>query len=580
MLWFVENLYRYKREREALDTLASRVDWLVPVGWRIDDSLHLIWDANIFVAGELFPISVRYPSHFPHSPVLLLPRGETGRWSSHQYGPGGELCLEYGPDNWHPDLTGADMVLSAHRLLQGERSSPAEEAVVTSRHKTTLGQDLRGSLTRLLVTREVQEMSSQIPEGVILLAKTLVVFSEKGYVRLVSSVAIAADENWRAVSLPTPLFKLVYEEEIALFRWPLDMELPPAGNLATFSAAIEARGLVLPSVPYVVVVRGQDTHAYALLSSESIAFESTVIVEPEPTRRVDETYAGLNVRKVALVGCGSLGSKLAVMLARSGVHQFLLIDDDILLPENLVRHDLDWMDVGTHKVDSLATRIQLVNPSATCEKRRHRLGGQESSGALETLIEGLANTDLIIDATAEPTVFNYLSAVTAFAKRPLLWAEVFGGGFGGLIARHRPLLEPDPASMRRAIESWCADLGQPIERALGDYGGGPEIPRVADDADVGVIAAHAARMAIDLLIQRVPSAFPYSVYIIGLAKGWIFEQPFETYPIDVGPPLAVVSEPPLEEAERQSELIKIIRLLEHRNDAGSSQPPDIEATPA
>jgi hypothetical protein len=155
---------------------------------------------------------------------LVLPRGESGRWSSHQYGPGGELCLEYGPDNWHSDLTGADMVSSAHRLLQGERSSPLEETTVPSRHKTTLGQDLRGSFTRLLVTREVQEMLSQIPEGVILLAKTLVVFNEKGYVRLFSSVAIAADENWRAVSLPTPLFKLVYEQEIALFRWPLDME--------------------------------------------------------------------------------------------------------------------------------------------------------------------------------------------------------------------------------------------------------------------------------------------------------------------------------------------------------------------
>ena len=41
---------------------------------------------------------------------------------------------------------------------------------------------------------------------------------------------------------------------------------------------------------------------------------------------------------------------------------------------------------------------------------------------------------------------------------------------------------------------------------------------IADDADVSVIAAHAARMGIDLLIPREPSAYPDSVYMIGLSK--------------------------------------------------------------
>ena len=61
----------------------------------------------------------------------------------------------------------------------------------------------------------------------------------------------------------------------------------------------------------------------------------------------------------------------------------------------------------------------------------------------------------------------------------------------------------------------------------------PDAPAIADDADVTVIAGNAARMAIDLLIPRDPSMFPHSVYLIGLAEGWIFDQPFETRPIDV-----------------------------------------------
>jgi molybdopterin/thiamine biosynthesis adenylyltransferase len=101
-------------------------------------------------------------------------------------------------------------------------------------------------------------------------------------------------------------------------------------------------------------------------------------------------------------------------------------------------HDLDWREVGTHKAASLARRIKLVNASATCKTRLHRLGGQESSGSIETLISTLSKCDLIIDATANPASFNYLTAAATYGEKPLLWAEIFGGGFGGLIARHRP----------------------------------------------------------------------------------------------------------------------------------------------
>ena len=119
----------------------------------------------------------------------------------------------------------------------------------------------------------------------------------------------------------------------------------------------------------------------------------------------------LGTRKVAIVGCGSIGSKIAVLLARAGVKDFVLVDDDLLLPENMIRHDLDWREIGTHKVESVARRIELVNPAARCKTRIHRLGGQESTGSFESMLTTLASCDLIVDATAEPRVFNVISAV-------------------------------------------------------------------------------------------------------------------------------------------------------------------------
>lgn len=574
MIWYLEDYRRNRKERESLEALASSVDWLTPLGWRIDSSLRLIWDADITTVARTFPISLRYPNHFPHSPPLALPRGDSERWSQHQYGPGGELCLEYGPDNWHPDLTGADMIASAHRLLLGERPAPDQQGEVASRHQTTLGQDLRGRFTRFIITRALADALAGTPEATMLSANAIGMFHGDSYVNVIASISMPDGQVWKD-ALPEPL-SLGYERPISLCRWPAGAPWPPTSSVTALSTALAAHNLLLPKVSHAMIVRGKEIRAYFLRGDEDTVFEASVIPPQPSASRLDKDHAPLPDRKVAIVGCGSLGSKIATMLTRAGVGKFLLVDDDLLLPDNFVRHDLDWRDVGTHKADSVATRIQLVSPTATCHSRKDRLGGQESSGSIESLIESLGECDLVVDATADASVFNYLCAAVAVAKKPLLWAEVFGGGFGGLIARHRPNLDPAPATIRRLIESWCFERGQPIERAGHRYDGGPQAPSIADDADVTVIAAHAARMAIDLLIPRDPSSFPNSAYLIGLSKHWIFKQPFETYPIDVGPPEAPTPQDLLDPMEAAAEFAKIMQLFSEYKDAASSGTPNSE----
>ena len=56
---------------------------------------------------------------------------------------------------------------------------------------------------------------------------------------------------------------------------------------------------------------------------------------------------------------------------------------------------------------------------------------------------------------------------------------------------------------------------------------------MATDADVAIISGYATNMALDILAERDPSLFPHSMYLIGLRKGWIFEEPFFTQPLDV-----------------------------------------------
>lgn len=63
-------------------------------------------------------------------------------------------------------------------------------------------------------------------------------------------------------------------------------------------------------------------------------------------------------QKIVIVGCGSLGSMLADTLSRSGVRRFMLIDPDILKPENLARHLVSARYLYWNKADALAQFIR------------------------------------------------------------------------------------------------------------------------------------------------------------------------------------------------------------------------------
>ena len=564
MIWFLENPERSKRERLELEQLVGSVDWLVPIGWRMDSS-RLSWDADIIVGEQVFPITLRYPNHFPFSPPRVLPRGDQSRWSFHQYGAGGELCLEYGPDNWHEDITGAEMVRSAHRLLLGEAISSMGGPDVPSRHRSSLGEHLSGKRSRFFFDQETQAILSALVDDQVVAATTITQFHEHASVRFLASAEVG-DPGWKA-SLPTSLVNESFERATALIRWPEALPLPPDSSAKTMCAAIAKRGIEIGLAELFVLVHGLDICIYQLDHENDSVRTITVILEQEKQPRLDPAHEALKERRVAIIGCGSVGSKIAIMLARSGVSRFALVDEDIFLPENLARNELDWRDVALHKVDALARKVQLVNPKATCDRYRRMLGGQGSAGAIEGLIEVLEQCDLLIDASADNSAFEVLSAVASFGKRTVVWGQVFAGGIGGFVARSRPGQEPNPAIMRRKVEAWCAEKGRIISPASAPYEGGESAPVVANDADVSVITSHLAALAVDTLIPRIPSSYRHAVYLIGLKADWIFDQAFEVHPIDVGPPTEPVFEP-FNADNAKAELLEILkRLAEHPNAA-------------
>jgi len=203
-----------------------------------------------------------------------------------------------------------------------------------------------------------------------------------------------------------------------------------------------------------------------------------------------------------------------------------------------VRNELDWRSVGAHKAPAVGMRLREINPECAVQPWTNPLGGQESGALAAATLAAIEECDLIIDATAEPVVFNLCASIARRSEKAMCWAQVFGGGAGGIVARVRPGIDPTPLTARQRIESWYREQGVdwPDDGSSELYAEtmGTAPPLIADDADVTVIASHLTRFAIDVLARPDATIFPISAYLIGLRERWLFTAPFDVRPIDLG----------------------------------------------
>jgi hypothetical protein len=116
-MWFLNDIPRLYQERQAIEKLSKTAPWLMGIEWVFERGLCL--DAIIRVHDHDYEVRLCYPQFFPAVVPTVSPKDPKERWSTHQY-PDGTLCLEWGPDTWHPDVTGAQVLESTYRLLDVE----------------------------------------------------------------------------------------------------------------------------------------------------------------------------------------------------------------------------------------------------------------------------------------------------------------------------------------------------------------------------------------------------------------------------------------------------------------------------
>ena len=107
-------------------------------------------------------------------------------------------------------------------------------------------------------------------------------------------------------------------------------------------------------------------------------------------------HTPLTDRRIALVGCGTIGSHLAKFLVQSGAGHgdgtLLLLDNQRLEPGNVGRHYLGTTSIGECKVNGLKRELSRDFPEAII---------LPMTTDAESFLDNLASYDLIVDATGE-----------------------------------------------------------------------------------------------------------------------------------------------------------------------------------
>ncbi|MFS0749838.1 ThiF family adenylyltransferase [Oceanobacillus sp. 1P07AA] len=136
-----------------------------------------------------------------------------------------------------------------------------------------------------------------------------------------------------------------------------------------------------------------------------------------------------------LVGCGSVGSDLLFMLARSGMKHFTLVDDDRMKIENSYRHFLGMNKSieSKPKVELLREEFENRYPNVHIKTIENEVLDTIENGEIE-----LNDFDLILVAIGDHNIERRLNKLILESSTPAIftWVEAYGIGGHALVVNN------------------------------------------------------------------------------------------------------------------------------------------------
>lgn len=184
-------------------------------------------------------------------------------------------------------------------------------------------------------------------------------------------------------------------------------------------------------LPYIIELRPspERTTLFAAGAEEPVG-PATQLDVPNPTL-LRSVSGAPEIGSVAMLGCGSVGSKMAMHLARSGVQIPVVSDRSGLQPHNMARHALARSALAASKASELAGELTHLGQSPQVHKGDLVADLATREGRRLVLPKQAA---FAVNTTASLGVREALSSLAAKdVKIRLAEAALFGRGHGGFL---------------------------------------------------------------------------------------------------------------------------------------------------
>lgn len=176
--------------------------------------------------------------------------------------------------------------------------------------------------------------------------------------------------------------------------------------------------------------------------SSNNQYEILVIIQDYSNlyRRIatPEYPLGILIKKnVAIIGLGSGGSLIALYLAKSGIGNLTLIDGDVIMDHNIVRHICSLKDVGRFK--TLAVKDYILDRVPTIKITTVEKPFSRENKNIEAFFDFLlSKVDLIVSATGDNIMNETINEFGYKRNIPIIFAGAFEKITGGIMIRIDP----------------------------------------------------------------------------------------------------------------------------------------------
>mgnify|MGYP003290118270 CR=1 FL=1 len=94
-------------------------------------------------------------------------------------------------------------------------------------------------------------------------------------------------------------------------------------------------------------------------------------------------------KRCHIIGCGSIGSHVAELLARYGIETITLYDFDTVAPHNLANQNFYAKQIGMEKTEALKSILLDINPDMKIELKKQGYMGQRIAGFVFICVDNI-----------------------------------------------------------------------------------------------------------------------------------------------------------------------------------------------